>query len=1040
MLHKISDDKFFLFIFICFASCLNNLKAENGNINFPSFFMTNQGQFSNGSQYCLKSAKSNTFFFNQYIVHQFVTAKNKQDTINPDILNLRIDFENSNPNPVFEERDPLTSTSNFFIGSDAASWKTDIASFASLAYNELYSKIDLVYYSAKGIKSDFVVHPGGNYSDIMLKYSGIKDISISPQGALKICTDAGEITEHIPEAYQMINGAKVIVNVNFKIKNRNTVNFEVEDYNPDYDLVIDPQLVYCSYFGGSGDEAWPTRIIRDSQQNIYFAGKTRSANFPVTPGTFSTGFSGDYDVFVIKLNPTGTQLIFSTFIGGPGLDIPSDMKLVGPSNEILLLGLAGAEGFPTTPGAFQTHHAGLEDFYVLKLNNSGNSLIFSTLVGGISDEEASGICLDNAGDIYVLGYAGYYFPTTPGAYQQTLVGDYDVCVFKLSANGSNLLYSTFIGGPDRDRSSGIALDNFSNVYISSWVLGSFPTTPGAYDHTFNGDIDIAVSKFDPTLSTLIFSTLIGGPGDDRTVSDVILDNDNNITLVGQAGNGFPTTAGSYDPTFNGGYSDAFVVKVNNTGTKLLYSSFLGSPGSDYARDVSKDAAGNLLITGSCENGFPLTSCPYDDTYNGGNSDCFISKIDINTSTLLYSTYLGTSGDESGEAIINSGDTLLVAGETSSSGLPVTANAFDPTFNGGENDIFLVKLTLSSGLNPVAKFNNSSNTCLNQPVSFINGSLNSTAYFWNFGDGNSSSTESPTHSYFQPGSYLVKLIASNLCSKDTIAYFISIKGSSAKKAITICEGDSVFIDGLYRYNSGNYNEVFQSTSGCDSIISTNLAINPTYQTSLIPSICEGETFMIGTQIYSISGIYSDLLKTSSGCDSIITINLTVNPLPVPRLGNDTLMCPGELIVLTPGNSFSKYLWSDGSELSILQVSQPGSYFVNVFDGLCSASDTISINGCGTELWFPNVFTPNNDGLNERFKPVSQGVITSYQILIFNRWGQQLYESNEAYTGWNGTFNGNLCPEGTYFYVAEYSVGTLPSTLKQSTKRGAVTLLR
>jgi hypothetical protein len=487
---------------------------------------------------------------------------------------MRIDFENSNPHPIFEERDLLSSKSNFFIGNDPSAWKTDITSSGTLAYKELYGNVDLVYYnSSKGKKSDFVIHPGGNFSDISLRYRRVKNISINAQGVLMISTDAGEISEHIPEAYQVIDGHKVLIKVNFQIGNENTVNFDIEDYNLDYDLVIDPQLIYCSYFGGSGDEAWPTRLIRDSQQNIYFAGKTRSSNFPVTPGSFSTAYSGDYDAFVLKINPTGTQIIFSTFIGSSGLDLASDIKLVGPANDIILLGLAGASGFPTTPGAYQTVLGGLEDFFVLKLNNSGNSLIFSTLVGGPTDEEASGICLDNAGDIYVLGYAGYYFPTTPGAYQQTMVGDYDVCVFKLSGNGSNHLYSTFIGGPERDRSAGIALDKLSNIYISSWVQGDFPSTTGAFDNSFNGDIDIAVSKFDPTLSTLIFSTLIGGPGDDRSVSDVILDPDNNITLVGKAGNGLPTTPGSYSPGFKGGDSDAFIVKLNNTGTKLLIQAF-----------------------------------------------------------------------------------------------------------------------------------------------------------------------------------------------------------------------------------------------------------------------------------------------------------------------------------------------------------------------------------------------------------------------------------------------------------------------------------
>lgn len=1140
MLHKILIFKPFI-LFILLFLIINSFKAESGNVNFPSFFMKNHGQFSNGSQYCLKSVKSNTFFFNNYIVNQFITTKNKNDSINPNILNMRIDFENSNPHPLFEEKDTLSSKSNFFRGNNASSWETDISSFATLSYKNLYDKVDLVYYnSTNGIKSDFVVHSGGNYSNITLKYSGVKEITINSRGDLEILTDAGEITEHIPDAYQVINGTKVSVNASFRIKNSNTVSFNVEDYNPDFDLVIDPQLLYCSYFGGNSDDKWPTRISRDKQQNIYFSGSTMSSNFPITPGAFSsTHKNSDYDVFVIKLDSTGNKLIFSTFISSSGQDIGGSLKLVGATNDILLLGLAGDNDFPTTTGAYQTSYGGgYHDIFVLKLNNEGNKLIFSTLVGGATDEQISDFCLDKNGDIYVLGYAGYYFPTTPGSFQQNLAGDYDVCVFKLKSDGSQLLYSTFLGGTERDRSGGITIDNSSNIYISSWVMGNIPTTPGAYDNTFHGGIDIAVSKFDPTLSNLMFSTMIGGPGNDLSLSDLILDAANNITLVGGVNSGFPTTPGSYDQSFNGGSSDAVIIKVKNDGTKLLYSSFLGSPGYDFARNFTEDASGNFIITGACGNGFPTTSCPYDDSFNGGMTDCFISKININTSSLLYSSYLGGQGDDEGFSIKSFGDTLYIAGTTSSPDLPVTSDAFDQTFNAGGNDVFLFKLLLGAGLIPVANFNNPSVTCINQPTSFTNNSINSLTYYWRFADGFNSTVKNPIHSFSMPGNYWVSLISSNNCTSDTIAGSIKVEGVLTNNPVNICQGDSLLLDGQYRSVSGNYNTTLTAISGCDSIVTTNLVVNPLIQTFQNPSICEGdtlkvgthnylsagiysdifnsfsgcdsivstylvvkpkihtiqnpaicqggklavgthiysaagtytdifnafsgcdsivttnltikpiiqstqnssicqgETFSVGLHYYSVSGTYSDTLITGSGCDSVVISNVTVNPLPNPSLGNDTLMCPGEFIVLTPGIGFSKYIWSDGSDLDSLYVTQPGTYSVHVFEGLCSASDTISIDDCGIELWFPNVFTPNHDGLNETFRPVAQGIITSYQIIIFNRWGQKLYESNDAIIGWDGTSEGKQCPDGVYFYIAEYNV----DTARQRTTRGSITLLR
>ncbi|HEX7411590.1 MAG TPA: gliding motility-associated C-terminal domain-containing protein, partial [Bacteroidales bacterium] len=259
---------------------------------------------------------------------------------------------------------------------------------------------------------------------------------------------------------------------------------------------------------------------------------------------------------------------------------------------------------------------------------------------------------------------------------------------------------------------------------------------------------------------------------------------------------------------------------------------------------------------------------------------------------------------------------------------------------------------------------------------------------------------------------------------------------------ICEGET-FTVGIHSYTkTGTYIDTLTSlVYGCDSIITTLLTVNPNVQTlPLIKSICEGETFTVGTHDYSKAGNYIDVLKTSLGCDSTVTTNLTVNPLPLVSLGDDQLLCPGDSIILTPGNAFKSYLWSDGSVLSNLKVTISGNYAVNVFDGLCSASDDIVIDECDPELWVPNAFTPDNNDLNDCFKPVSPGIIKSYQIFIFNRWGQQLYESNDAYAGWDGTFKREPCPGGVYTYIIEYSTGTDTATFKQRVKRGTVMLLR
>ena len=1089
MIRKVLVFKPFLFIFLLFT-VINNFEAESGNVNFPSFFMKNKGQFSNGSQYCLKSAKSNTFFFENYIVNQFITSKKENDSINPNILNMRIDFENSNPHPLFEEKNPLASKSNFFTGNDASSWKTDIASFATLSYKNLYDKVDLVYYnSAKGIKSDFVVHAGGNYKDIILKYSGIKDIAINSQGVLKIITDAGELTEHIPEAYQMINGSKIIVNVNFRIKNGNTVVFDAEDFNPDYDLVIDPQLIFCSYFGGNNDDQiFHGDIVKDSQGNIYFTCKSQSLNFPVSTGSYSNINNGSYDVVVIKLNPDATQILFSTYIGGNGDDCPYSIKLSGPLNDIVVAGFTQGPNFPVTPGTYQSNFTGGgNDGFLLKLNNSGSSLKFSTYIGSNGADYIQDVVIDASLNILICGYSSSVFPTTPGAYQSINSGGYDIFVSKLNSTGTILLASTMIGGYSNDRGLDVAFDNTGNIFISGSVEGPFPTTTGAFDETFNGGAkDVVVCKFNPGLTSLLYSTYLGGNEDDSPANGFTIDNLNQVTITGLCGRNFPTTSGAYCRVFAGGTYDMFLTRLNSTFSGLVFSTLIGGSGNDFGYSFSLNKNGDIIVTGPASLGFPTTPCAYDITYNG-NGDAFIAKFNSNGSNLLYSSYFGGANYELGTGVWMDGDTATIIGDTQSSDLPVTSDAFDKTFNGGLNDVFLAKIVLNSGNTPVVKFNNSIPACVLSPINFLNSTTNGTTYSWNFGDGNISNTINPIHSYSQPGNYSVSLIALNACGSDTVISSIKINGYLSTHPISICYGDSLLVNGVYHHIPGNYNEIYltslgcdsivttnlsviplnqtiqtpsicyggtftvgshiysnagiytdilNSFSGCDSIVTTNLTIKPIIQTTQNSSICQGETFSVGIHYYTASGTYRDTLKTGAGCDSVVISNLTVNPIPNPSLGNDTLMCPGELIVLTPGIGFSKYAWSDGSDLNVLHVTQPGTYSVNVFEGLCSASDTISIDGCGIELWFPNVFTPNHDALNETFRPVAQGIITSYQITIFNRWGQKLYESNDAIIGWDGTFEGRQCPDGAYFYIAEYNV----DTARQRTTRGSITLLR
>jgi len=257
---------------------------------------------------------------------------------------------------------------------------------------------------------------------------------------------------------------------------------------------------------------------------------------------------------------------------------------------------------------------------------------------------------------------------------------------------------------------------------------------------------------------------------------------------------------------------------------------------------------------------------------------------------------------------------------------------------------------------------------------------------------------------------------------------------------ICSGEKYTVGTTDHTSTGLFMDVLRTSSGCDSIIITNLTVIPVERSIQNPIICEGESFTVGNIVYTKTGNYIDTLVAVSGCDSIVISELTVQPLPIVSLGEDQPICPGDTIILSPGTDFSSYLWSDNTILNSLRVTKPGTYSVIAFDKLCSASDYITIEECSSELWFPDAFSPNQDGINDWFRPVVMGTLNTYKIMIYNQWGQLLYESDAAEPGWNGTVMNSPGPNGQYFYIAYYSLGKDPSNIKQRVKRGSFTLLR
>ncbi len=403
-------------------------------------------------------------------------------------------------------------------------------------------------------------------------------------------------------------------------------------------------LLFSTYLGGS-DVDFAEGMTIDAAGNVYVTGRTASHDFPTTPGAYSRTFNGgSTDLYVAKLDATGSSLVYSTYVGGSDADLGLGIA-VNSSGEAYITGTTLSSDFPTTPGAFdRTFRGGSQDAFVAKLDAAGAHLLYSTYLGGTSVDVGESIAVDALGRAYVVGFTdSSNFPVTPGAFDTTFNGGFftgqDVWVAKLDASGSNLLYSTYLGGSGREFFSSLALDGAGNVYITGRTSSSdFPTTPGAYDRTFRGSVavfpeifDGFVTKLNASGSALVYSTFLGGTGSDAGTA-IAVDSAGTAFVVGFTNStDFPTTCGALDRTANGGL-DAFLTRLDPAGAALLYSSYLGGSGPDAAQAVAVNASGAVAIAGvTGSSDFPVVNA-WDPTFNGGSFDFFVAKIDGSTLT------------------------------------------------------------------------------------------------------------------------------------------------------------------------------------------------------------------------------------------------------------------------------------------------------------------------------------------------------------------------------------------------------------------------
>jgi hypothetical protein len=651
-----------------------------------------------------------------------------------DVVRMQLEGSKRVGFPKGEEQ--LTGTANYFIGSDPAKWHTSVPAYGRVRYRGVYPGVDLVYYgNQRQLEYDFVVAPGSDPKAIRLRFAGAKGLRLGADGDLEVTASGGAMAVHKPVVYQVVNGRRKPVAGDFTLLAKHTVGFRVESYDRGSPLIIDPVLVYSTYLGGTSSDT-ASAIAADAQGNVYIAGSAGSADFPVTQGALQATNSAPPSGFVAKLDPTGTTLLYSTHLGG----IAGGVLAVDGAGNAYIAGTTYSNAFPTTPGAFQTTNPGFQTGFVSKLDPTGSVLVYSTYLGGSPTYDggtgATALTLDGAGNAYIAGVTySADFPVTTGAFQTGYKGSVlssNAFVTKLNAAGSALIYSTYLGGSgagvsslgapafDGDGATGLSVDTAGNAYITGYAYsGDFPVTAGAFQAKNKAFQTVGtagvqpgsnafVAKLNPTGTALVYSTYVGGSAS-NSASGIAVDGSGDAYITGGVSStDFPVTRTALQATNHSATgSNVFVAKLNPAGSALLYSTYLGGSGGDSANGLVVDGSGNAYIAGgSSSTDFPVTQGALQTTNQSATgSNAFVTVLNPAGSALVYSTYLGGSGDDgaSGLALDGFGN-AYITGWASSTDFPVTSGAFQATnhsTNKGSN-AFVAKVSIApaiSGLSP-----------------------------------------------------------------------------------------------------------------------------------------------------------------------------------------------------------------------------------------------------------------------------------------------------------------------------------------------------
>jgi gliding motility-associated-like protein len=937
---------------------------------------------------------------------------------------------------------------NYYIGSDPSQWANHCLSFEQIKYQNLYPQTDLLVYSASGsIKYDFILHPGADFQNIAVAYEGVDALSLRNDQVV-IHTSVGDVIESKPFAYQLIDGKIIEITCSY-ILDQNTVRYAVGEYNPAYDLIIDPEIVFSTFIGASSNNFGFT-AADDSQGNLISGAAVFGNSYPTTLGAFSSSFvvfNGNYiDVAISKFSPDGSQLLYSTYLGGERIETPHSI-VCDDWDNFFVMGSTGSANFPTTAGAYEnnfnggptldmsnfftsSHPSGC-DFFISKFSNDGQ-LDASTYMGGSGNDGLNTgdqlyynygdifrgeINVDAANNIYVASLTlSNDFPTTSFGFQPNYGGGAcDGIVFKMDNNLQSLMWSNYVGGNSTEACYAIEFNGTDEIIIAGGTKSSnFPHVGNGVDNTFGGETDGFVLRISTLTFNLVAGTFFGTSSYDQ-IYFVQTDLENNVYVCGQTAGHIDITPGCYGQDNSG----QFIAKYNPTLTNLIWATTIGTGSGEI--DISPTAflvsdCNQIYMSGwggetnqycgsfyscyaefSTTNGLPITNDAFQSNTDG--SDFYLCVLDADATSLDYATYLGgplsSEHVDGGTSRFNKNGTVfqaVCAGCQSYDDFPSTPGAWSSTNPSSGCNLAVFRFDLGI-LNAEIDITAPDVICTGTPVLFNNFSNGADQYDWDFGDESSSTLFEPTHAFEQAGTYTITLVSSTIndcLPPDTAQISITVL-EGVEPAIEpiepVCIGQQVQ---LQAYGSSNLFWLPNPALSATDVPNPTVTVAEATTLTLVDfNACESDSVDISLELYIPETDISPLQTICIGESVQLTASGGAFYLWSPAAGVDDVTSPAPWFSPTETTTYIVAITTADNctveeSVGINVVNDfPGG---NVYDDLTVCyGNTVYINAIDgwTYNWYPSATLTNPNVSNPGASPLQT---TTYFVDITNICGE------------------------------------------------------